>query len=69
MKQRLSFLREFSVPLISGVLLALLWANLDPAGYHHFNNTPLVGNLSFHFLSNDIFMVLFFGIETISTAV
>ena len=65
MKQHMNFLREFSVPLVSGVVLALVWANLDPASYHHFNYTPLVGSLSFHFMSNDIFMVLFFGIAAV----
>jgi len=53
------------VPLISGVVLALVWANLDPAGYHHFNTTPLTGPLSFYFISNDIFMALFFGIAAV----
>jgi NhaA family Na+:H+ antiporter len=65
MKQHMNILREFSVPLIGGVLLALLWANLDPAGYNRFNNNPLVGNLSFHLISNEIFMVLFFAIAAV----
>jgi len=65
MKQQMNLLREFSVPLITGVLIALVWANLDPAGYHRFNNGPMLGTLSFHFISNDIFMVLFFGIAAV----
>lgn len=65
MKQHLNLLREFSVPLIGGVILALAWANLDPAGYQRFNSSPLVGNLSFHFISNELFMVLFFGIAAV----
>lgn len=64
-RQNLNLLREFSIPLISGVLLALVWANLDPTSYHHFNTSPLVGPLSFHFIANEIFMVLFFGIAAV----
>jgi NhaA family Na+:H+ antiporter len=55
-------LQEFSIPMISGILVALAWSNLSPDSYHHFNHNPLLGPLSFHFLTNDIFMVLFFGI-------
>ncbi len=64
-RQHFSLLREFSVPMISGVLVALTWANLDPVGYHRFDTTPFIGTLSFHFLANDIFMVLFFGIAAV----
>jgi len=62
MNKRLNLLREFSVPLIAGVVIALLWANLDPDTYHHFVHARLLGPLSVHFLTNDIFMVFFFGI-------
>lgn len=62
MRQRINMLREFSIPLISGIVVALVWSNFFPASYHHFNHDPLIGSLSFHFLTNDIFMVLFFGI-------
>ena len=65
MKKRLNLLREFSVPLISGVLLALVWVNLEPAGYQRFVNSPFFGGLSFHFISNELFMVLFFGIAAV----
>ncbi len=61
MKKRLNLLREFSVPLLAGVVVALLWVNLAPEGYHSFNQAPLLGPLSFHFLTNELFMVLFFG--------
>lgn len=64
MKERINLLREFSVPLIAGVLAALCWANLSPDNYHHFTHAPLLGPLSFHFLVNEIFMVFFFGIAT-----
>jgi NhaA family Na+:H+ antiporter len=42
-------------------MVALIWANLTPEGYHHFNHAPLLGPLSFHFITNELFMVLFFG--------
>lgn len=65
MRERISLLREFSVPLIAGVLVALCWANLAPEGYHHFIHAPVLGSLSFHFITNDLFMVFFFGIAAV----
>lgn len=61
MKKHINLLREFSVPLLSGVVAALLWANMAPEGYRQFNHAPLFGPLSFHFITNELFMVLFFG--------
>jgi NhaA family Na+:H+ antiporter len=63
-----NFLQEFSIPLIAGVLAALVAANLDYDGYHLLVDAELVpfelfGHpLTLHFLFNDIFMVFFFGI-------
>ena len=64
-----NLLQEFSVPLLSGVVVALLAANLDPEGYEHILHWQPLGalavfdhDLTFHFLVNDLFMVLFFGI-------
>lgn len=48
-----------------GVIIALIWANLSPESYHHFVHNKIVGNLTFHFLANDIFMVFFFAIATV----
>ena len=62
MHKRINLLREFSIPLIAGVVVALVWANLSPESYHHFDHDQLVGPLSFHFITNDFFMVFFFGI-------
>lgn len=62
MTGRLNLLREFSIPLLAGVVTALVWANVAPESYHHFNHTPIWGPLSFHFITNDIFMALFFAI-------
>ncbi len=62
----IQYLQEFSIPLIAGVLVALVWANVDHHGYHHLVHTPLWGgdhsHYNFHFLMNDIFMVFFFGL-------
>jgi Na+:H+ antiporter, NhaA family len=64
-------LLEFSLPLICGVIVAIFWANFEPNSYHHFMEVSLLGSffplgeshpINFHFLMNDIFMVLFFGI-------
>ncbi|MBT1070316.1 Na+/H+ antiporter NhaA [Pelotalea chapellei] len=62
MAKPINLLREFSIPLISGIVVALIWSNFVPESYYHFDHDPLIGPLSFHFLTNDIFMVLFFGI-------
>jgi NhaA family Na+:H+ antiporter len=62
MKIRLNLLREFSLPLIAGVVVALVWANSDYESYHHFVHVSFLGPLNFHFLTNDIFMAFFFGI-------
>jgi len=61
-KERINLLREFSLPLIAGVAVALVWANLWPETYHEFNHKQLLGHLNFHFITNDIFMVFFFAI-------
>lgn len=65
MKSRLNLLREFSIPLLAGVVVAVVWANLNPSGYQSFNTTPFIGKLSFHFVSNELFMVMFFGIAAV----
>lgn len=56
-------MRNLSIPLLSGVVLALIWANVSPENYHHIVHTPIFGEyISFHWLVNDIFMVFFFAI-------
>jgi NhaA family Na+:H+ antiporter len=64
-KERINLLREFSIPLLGGVVLALAWANSAPESYARFLYGPFLGALSFHFLTNDIFMVFFFGIAAV----
>lgn len=64
-KHTFNLLLEWSVPLVAGVIAALAWANLAPESYHHLVHHPLVGDghyTSLHFLINDVFMALFFGI-------
>lgn len=64
-----NILQEFSIPLLGGVAIALISANLAPHWYLHvlhwepFGAVHVFGKeVSFHFLVNDVFMVLFFGI-------
>lgn len=65
LKQKMNLMREFSVPLVGGVVLALVWANLHPQSYHAFLHKPFGGGMNLHFASNDIFMVFFFGIAAV----
>lgn len=61
----LNTLQEFSLPLIAGVVGAVLWANLDHHSYEEFVHWSPLGHhshYSIHFAVNDIFMALFFGI-------
>lgn len=61
----IKILQEFSIPLIAGVLAALVWANVSYESYEHFVHWSPLGHgshLNFHFAMNDIFMALFFGI-------
>ena len=68
----INFLSEFSIPLILGVVVALVWSNTNPHAYDYFVHTPLWSEfqifgheLTLHFFMNDIFMVLFFGIAAV----
>jgi NhaA family Na+:H+ antiporter len=62
MTRRFNMLREFSIPLLGGVVTALFWGNLSHESYHRFVHSPFWGLFSFHFVTNDIFMVFFFAI-------
>jgi NhaA family Na+:H+ antiporter len=64
-----NILQEFSIPLLSGAVVAMLAANFAGAWYRDalhwmpFGHVSLIGHdLTLHFLVNDIFMVFFFGI-------
>lgn len=65
MRHHINLLREFSVPLLLGVITALVWANYNAGNYQQFLDQHLIGGYSFHFITNDIFMVLFFGIAAV----
>ena len=39
-----NFVANYSLLLIGGALLALIWANIDPYSYHHFVEYPLLFN-------------------------
>ena len=66
-RKTINFLQEFSIPLIAGVIIALIWANLSPESYHHFVHNEIFGNFTFHFLANNIFMVFFFAIAAVES--
>ncbi|WP_158966520.1 Na+/H+ antiporter NhaA [Chachezhania sediminis] len=69
-----NFLTDYSLLLIIGAGMALVWANIDASSYHHFvefviwENGP-IGHLhdghrtlTLHYLINDVLMALFFAI-------
>lgn len=65
MRKEINLLREFSVPLLAGVVVALAWANISPDGYVRFLQGQFLGRLNFHFVTNELFMVFFFGIAAV----
>ena len=69
-----NFLTNYSLLLIIGALIALVWANTNPETYHHFvefviwDHAP-IGHLhdghrtlTLHYLVNDLLMAFFFAI-------
>jgi NhaA family Na+:H+ antiporter len=65
----INILQEFSLPLLIGVAVAMIWANLDYESYSHVTHWMPIADLKFgthavthHWLVNDVFMVFFFGI-------
>jgi len=74
MSRTWNFVQNYSLLLIAGAILALVWANIDPVSYHHFvefkiwDHAP-IGHLhdghrtlTLHYLINDVAMALFFAI-------
>ena len=73
-----SYVTNYSLLLIAGALIALIWANISPESYHHFIHWAIaedfligdaeaeggrvVRTLTLHFLVNDVFMAFFFAI-------
>ena len=59
----LSVAAAYSLPLIFGIIIALIWANISPGSYHAFVDFPLFGSeFTVHFLVKDVFMAIFFAI-------
>jgi NhaA family Na+:H+ antiporter len=64
-RRSVALCQEFSLPLLAGVVVALLWANLGHESYEaviHWSPLGHHSHLNLHFLVNDLFMVLFFGL-------
>ncbi|MBT9384903.1 Na+/H+ antiporter NhaA [Pseudooceanicola sp. CBS1P-1] len=69
-----SFIANYSLLLIIGAVIALIWANVDPDHYHHFVHMVLWENapigafedghrvLTLHYVINDMLMAFFFAI-------
>ena len=73
-----SFLTDYSLLLIIGASIALVWANIDPHSYHafvdfelvhggpighaHMEDGHIVRSITLHYLVNDILMAFFFAI-------
>mmetsp|Transcript_31236 Transcript_31236/g.89553 ORF Transcript_31236/g.89553 Transcript_31236/m.89553 type:complete len:1231 (-) Transcript_31236:33-3725(-) len=63
-------MQKYSIPLVLGVLIAIIWTNADEHSYHDMSHSvwvegDLFGDkvpLSLHFIVNDIFMCFFFGL-------
>jgi Na+:H+ antiporter, NhaA family len=60
----ISLLREFSIPLIAGIVITLFWANLWPETYQALMHARLAG-VGFEFVVNEIFMAIFFGMAAV----
>lgn len=62
-----SFAQAYSLPLIAGILVALVWANLSYDSYHHFVEGYWFGSgtVNLHFLIKEVFMALFFAIAMV----
>ena len=61
MQKALLFLEKWSLPLILGIFIALIWANWESESYQHFLHAKWFFGTDIHFLVNDVFLVLFFG--------
>jgi len=64
-KSPLALVQEYSIPLVAGVVSAVIWANVDHAVYEALLHSSPFGHdsqFTLHFLVNDLFMAVFFGI-------
>jgi Na+:H+ antiporter, NhaA family len=65
LRRFISFALSLSLPLLAGVVIALIWANADADSFQrllHWSPFGAGHEVNFHFVFNDLFMVLFFGI-------
>lgn len=62
-----AFAQDYSLPLIFGIIVSLIWANISYDSYRYFVETPWFGteDVSLHFLVKEIFMALFFAIAMV----
>jgi NhaA family Na+:H+ antiporter len=62
----ITLLQEWGIFLLSGVVIAQVWANVDNHSYHHTIHDVLLSvggiNISIHFIINEILMPFYFGI-------
>lgn len=65
MKKIWHLAEEYSLPLILGIITALVWANVNYISYQNFLHYKFGGLFDVHFAVNDIFLVLFFGLISI----
>eukprot|EP00931_Biecheleriopsis_adriatica_P007715 TRINITY_DN10897_c0_g1_i2.p1 TRINITY_DN10897_c0_g1~~TRINITY_DN10897_c0_g1_i2.p1 ORF type:complete len:674 (-),score=96.73 TRINITY_DN10897_c0_g1_i2:280-2268(-) len=72
-RQRLAYAaaitQKYSIPLVSGVIIALIWSNVDEHGYDEFTHWMPIPDfklgshgVTLHFIVNDFFMCFFFGL-------
>ncbi|MBQ1251427.1 MAG: Na+/H+ antiporter NhaA, partial [Firmicutes bacterium] len=62
-----AFAQDYSLPLIIGIVVSLIWANISYDSYRSFVETPWFGteHISLHFLIKEVFMALFFAIAMV----
>lgn len=61
------FAQTYSLPLIAGIIVALIWANISYDSYRIVVEYPWFGSdhISLHFLIKEVFMALFFAIAMV----
>lgn len=70
MAEAIRLCQKYSLPLLLGVVLAMIMSNFAGEAYHEMFHSPILSKdltifgheISLHFLINDIFMAFFFGI-------
>ena len=63
---KLCKVREYSLPLFTGILIAMIMVNVNSDFYYEVIYKPLIAgtNMTLHFFVNECFMVLFFGMAS-----